>query len=86
MKKILMTTISCILLSSVLFSCGSKNEDSISEVQFNTKRVGEEKYGYIDVPDNWEQVEDTQSNGNNVIMFNAPDQSSIITMAVSQRY
>lgn len=80
MKKILMTTISCILLSSVLFSCGSKNEDSISEVQFNTKRVGEEKFGYIDVPDNWEQVEDTQSNGNNVIMFNAPDQSSIITM------
>lgn len=80
MKKLLMISASFILSSSILFSCGSSNEKSISEVQFDTKRVGEEKYGFIDVPDNWEQVEDTQANGNNVIMFNAPDQSSIITM------
>lgn len=75
MKKLLIAFAACILL----FGCGD-NEDSSSYAGFSVKRVGEENYGFIDVPENWELYEDEALKGSSVIQYTDPDGCNVITM------
>ena len=77
MKRICIIPMLC-LFFAILCSCG--NKEISSEADFSKKRVGEEKYGFIDVPEDWDLYEDENLENNNVIQFTDPDGYSVITM------
>lgn len=74
MKKLLIIAAACVLL----FGCEGKEDSSFSG--FSVKRVGEENYGFIDVPENWELYEDEVLKDGNVIQYTDPDGYNVITM------
>lgn len=63
-------------------------EDSSEDVTSSeTKKVGKERYGFVEVPSYWKDFKDVDlPNDTTVIQYSDPSGSSIITMDVTENY
>lgn len=84
MRKFLSILLCCAVILTPLCSCGSsgskgKSAESAAESTVY-KRVGADKYGYIDVPESWIDYTDTSFTDASLLQFSDKDGISIITM------
>ena len=79
MKKFLAVLFSGIMLLMSLCGCG-KDESSSSQAELVCKRAGEEKYGYIDIPEEWEPYTDDSLADQKLIQYSDSQGLGIVTL------
>ncbi len=79
MRKISCLTVCCMVLIIILCGCGKADESQSSSQAM--KRVGAEKFGYIDVPEDWEEyVPDEDDPDESMIQYSDPSGTDILTL------
>lgn len=74
--------------SGIINTDGIMQEDSSGDVTSSeTKKVGKERYGFVEVPSYWKDFKDVDlPSDTTVIQYSDPSGSSIITMDVTENY
>ena len=82
MRKFLAILLCCAAVCCPMWSCKDKSGQSHTEssVQLECKRVGQPKYGYIDIPVYWKGYVDEAVSDADVIQFSDANGTNIITM------